>query len=103
VTLNGCSSGLSNQLTVILTGVETIGKEPSVSVYPNPVSDELIIEKSGNTKNLKFEIFNSSGQVVYSGNLTDKTIVQTAGFSKGFYIIRIENGINYDFKKIIKD
>jgi len=103
VTINGCTSDASNILTVIITGIETLGKDTQVEVYPNPVTDELIIKKTGNTKNLKFDIINSSGQIVYKGYLMDKTSVQMTGFSKGFYILRVENETNYDFKKIIKD
>ena len=103
VTLNGCASDLSNSLNVIITGIELPGKNMQVEVYPNPVTDELIIDKSGNTKKMKFEIITSSGKVVYNGALVEKTTVQMSGFSKGFYILRIENEAIYVFRKIIKD
>ncbi|MEN6352914.1 MAG: T9SS type A sorting domain-containing protein [Bacteroidales bacterium] len=102
VTVNGCASDISNIINVVLTGIELTGKDMPVKVYPNPVTNELIIEKIGNTETIKFEILNSSGQKVFRGNLVEKTFVQTSGFSSGVYIIKIENGKAFDFKKIIK-
>jgi hypothetical protein len=103
VTLNGCVSDVSNIINVILTGEEPVEQLLSVEVYPNPFRDELIIEKSGNLENLKFEIYNASGQIVYRGILVDKISVQTSGLSRGLYIIKIENGNNFEYKKVIKN
>lgn len=102
VTLNGCASDISNIIYVVLTGIELSEKNMPIKVYPNPVTNELTIEKAGNTENKKFEIINSSGRVVFSGTLLEKTVVQTSGFSSGVYIIKLENANTFDFKKIIK-
>jgi ligand-binding sensor domain-containing protein len=72
-------------------------------VYPNPVINELIIEFDGNTKKACFEILNSIGQVVFKGNLNEKTIVNTSNFAPGFYLIKLGNGKTFEFKKIIKE
>jgi hypothetical protein len=32
----------------------------------------------------------------------DKTVVQTTDFSPGVYLIKIENGKTFEFKKIVK-
>jgi len=58
-------------------------------VYPNPVKDVLILENKGNSENTKFEIFNSFGQKIYSGNFIDRTIIKTNEFIPGMYIIKI--------------
>jgi len=102
VTVNGCASDKSNIIYVTLTEIEPTGKAMPVKVYPNPVTNELIIEKAGNTKTIKFDIINSLGQTVFRGNLVEKTYVQTSDFSSGVYIIKLENGKGFDFKKIIK-
>jgi hypothetical protein len=42
------------------------------------------------------------GKVVSNGNMVEKTVVQTSDFSRGVYIIKIENGKSFDFIKVIK-
>ena len=103
VTLLGCSSDASNVLNVILTGIEVAENNKTIKVYPNPVSNELIIEIEGNNGKLNFEILNAIGQVVFKGNLVGKTTVQTSNFAPGVYLIKLENGKTFEFKKIIKE
>jgi hypothetical protein len=97
---------LTNQATisidVILTGVEPIGDNGTIQVYPNPVSDELIIEMEGGTDRTGFEILSSNGQIVFKGFLTEKTVVKTSGFTRGIYFLKIENRNTFEFKKFIK-
>jgi len=75
----------------------------NIKVYPNPVTNELTIELKGNTKKIDFEIINSLGQVVYNGNIVEKTVVQMANFAPGIYIIKFESGKTFEFKKIVKE
>ena len=75
----------------------------SLKCYPNPVTNELIIESIGNKEKINFEIFNSIGQSVYKGNLIEKTTVQTSSFTPGIYIIKLNNGKVFEFKKIVKE
>ena len=91
--------------TNILTnvGIDSIKNNKIFKVSPNPVNSELNIEFSGNTENIPFEILNTMGQVVYKGNLKEKTIVQTNNFAPGMYLIKLENGKTFEFKKIIKE
>jgi len=72
-------------------------------VYPNPISNELTIELKETTEMISFEIFNSIGQIMHKGSLVEKTVVQTKSFSPGVYVIKLENGKTYEFKKIIKE
>lgn len=103
VTLLGCSSDASNILNVIHTGIEVTENNKTIKIYPNPVSNELIIEIEGNNRKVNFEILNLIGQVVFKGNLTEKTVVQTSSFAPGVYVIKLENGKTFEFKKIVKE
>jgi len=87
----------------IPTGISPIEFAKSMKAYPNPVTNELTIELEGNTTKTNFEILNSLGQVVFSGNLIEKTIVQTASFASGVYMIKLKSGKSFEFKKIIKN
>jgi hypothetical protein len=86
----------------VATGIDFTKDNKSIRVYPNPVSYELIIEIEGGTEKTEFEILNSSGQKVFKGFLFEKIVVPTTDFSPGVYIIKIENGKTFDFKKIVK-
>ena len=97
----GCDSIV--QTTVHTTvGIYSNSFAKGLNIYPNPVTNELIIEIQGNNKTLNYEIVNSLGQVVYKGSLVEKTIVQLNSFGQGIYIIKIENENTFEFMKIIK-
>ncbi|NTW32574.1 MAG: T9SS type A sorting domain-containing protein [Bacteroidetes bacterium] len=100
---NGCSSLPSNTIHITNAGIANFENDETIIMYPNPVSDELIIEIKGNTKTTNFEISNSIGQIVFKGNMLDKTIVKTNGFAQGVYSIKFENSKAFEFKKIVKE
>ena len=103
VTTNGCSSNISNIIHIINTGISYNQRNKSIKVYPNPVSNELTLEIEDNTKLIYFEILNSIGQVIFKGDLLNKTTVETSTFAPGVYLIKLENGQLLEFKKIIKE
>ena len=103
VTLGGCKSDSSNIIYYNNTGIETNDNNATLRIYPNPVTNELTIVMNGNKVKVAFEIFNSIGQSIYKGNLIEKTIVQTSSFAPGVYVIKLNNGKVFEFKKIIKE
>lgn len=74
-----------------------------MNIYPNPVADQLVIERKGNKEKLTFEILTSAGQVVFRGEMIEKTIVQTSDFSPGVYIIKMEGRGVFEVRKVVKD
>ncbi len=103
VTDNGCSSAQSNLMNVVIIGIESLTYNKSIKVYPNPVSNELIIEIEDGTYKRDFEILNSLGQLVYKGSVIERTVVQTTNFSRGIYLIKFENVNTFEFKEIVKE
>jgi hypothetical protein len=101
VTQGSCSD-TSDCVQITNVGIASFSME-GIAIYPNPVSNELIIEIKENKEQTDFEILNSTGQVVYSGNIIQKTAVNTSKFSSGVYLIKIKNGTSFEFSKIIKD
>jgi hypothetical protein len=96
-------NSVSLQVDTLSTGVDPQEGYNSFIVYPNPVSDELNIEFKGNKVRRSFEIFNSIGQIIFKGTLLEKTIVQTTNFARGVYLVKLENGRSFEFKKILKE
>lgn len=74
-----------------------------INVYPNPFSNELTIEITGNNDVVNFEIIDAQGSLIYKGKLIEKTTVQTSSFASGVYLIKLENGSTFEFKKVIKE
>ena len=68
-------------INIIPTGIELTGNNSEIKVYPNPVYDELIIEIEGNKDRKDYEILNSIGNIVFKGNLSERTLVSTSNFS----------------------
>ncbi|MEI8202809.1 MAG: T9SS type A sorting domain-containing protein [Bacteroidota bacterium] len=74
----------------------------SITVFPNPVSDELAIEAKWNSETITFDIFNAIGQIIYKGSLVDKTVINTENFAAGMYLIRLDYGGRWIYKKVVK-
>ena len=100
VTSNGCASDPS--AASVVTGIDPVGINRSIKVYPNPVKNELIIESEGNTEKTEFVIVIMSGQLIYTGYLFEKVVIPTTGYSPGLYLIKLRSGKIIEFKKIVK-
>jgi hypothetical protein len=85
-----------------MNGINETESNNSLQLYPNPVSDELRIDLNDKNENLDFEILNSLGQVVLSGNLTENNVIKTSNFPSGLYLIKFENSRNLEVIKFIK-
>ncbi len=70
----------------------------SISIYPNPVKDILNISTSGN---YSYQIYSESGQMVMSGESTEKT-VNVQKLTAGLYVIKITQDGKTTNHKLIK-
>ena len=72
-----------------------------LTIYPNPVKDELIIETE---QGGQIEITNLLGEVVSKAFISrQKSTINTADFSAGVYFLKLNTGREIIVKKIIKD
>jgi hypothetical protein len=74
------------------TGIESVGLNNSVSIYPNPIHDNVTVTVDGKTENYYFNIYNIQGKLVRSVQGTTGTSlkVNTQDFSHGMYFYKIE-------------
>jgi hypothetical protein len=82
------------------------GKDLQVNIYPNPANDIINLELDMNGfDELKLEIINSRGQVLYNSKLYSdrfyKEIINISGYSKGIYYIKISNSELIHISKVI--
>ena len=93
--VGGCAGAAgacdSLQITVNPVAISNLrGEEESVSVYPNPASDYLILSNA--EKNSLFTLQSVSGQVVVSGIIvSDKHSIDVRGIAKGVYFLSVRN------------
>ncbi len=83
---NGCTTGN--------TGITEINNTFEVSIIPNPMSDEGIIQfNNQNNQSFNFEIFDVNGKVVYQkNNINDNIIIiPSKSLSQGVYYYRLYN------------
>lgn len=80
---NDCSLGIGEQ-----------GQEVGMSVFPNPVDNELTVSTFGVSGNPSLYITDVSGKVVYESRGTNLQIIQMSAFQSGVYFISmLENGV----------
>lgn len=73
------------------------------SIYPNPVTEWLILETDPALTGESFMLYNLQGNVVYQSIITDvKTIIDFKSFPEGMYILQINNGNTIYREKIVK-
>ncbi|MPM30014.1 hypothetical protein SDC9_76556 [bioreactor metagenome] len=94
----GLCTDTSECVTISTVGIENQAAA-QIRLYPNPVTDKLVIEYPENDKNTAFIIQNVTGQIVFRGDLVEKTIVSTEELAPGTYVIRFENNTVMQFIK----
>jgi hypothetical protein len=72
-----------------------------IVLYPNPCQNELHIALKSIENSTKYEVFDSMGQIVQSGNIEpNNSTINTSGFSQGFYIISINGDTHQRFQVV---
>jgi hypothetical protein len=85
-----------------ITGINDIPADQKFTIFPNPARDFVEIDFDQDFEGL-IEVYSERGQKVYSQQGNDKiNIINTAGFSKGIYFIKIHQDDKINTQKIIK-
>jgi hypothetical protein len=83
---NGCTS---ESLPVVITSVQDNLALAGVSVYPNPVADELVIESQNKAR---LAVYNATGEKVVDAlelQAGEKQTVDTRAWAQGIYVIEL--------------
>jgi len=100
----GCT-GLSNG--VLITTVSSLNVGQGLSLYPNPVSDELTVSflsQQSNQREIEIIITNTVGEEMYRKMLQKSGMVYSIsmnGFSNGVYQLHISDGTTIFNKKFV--
>jgi PKD repeat protein len=102
---NDCEADASSRIFV--SGCLDISEEEInlFSIYPNPASDYILIERDSPSEYTQIEILNTTGQVVYTKTVFDFPItIQIKDWARGTYFIRFadEKGKSTGKKVVIQ-
>lgn len=83
----------SYNLSNCTVGINELNSESLlISVFPNPANQIAIVNSSDNNM-LPFEVINVIGKTILSGELHQKTEINTSTFSQGIYFIKVNNKV----------
>jgi len=74
--------------------------QPSVKIYPNPVSDTLYIELSGNEPSVG-KIYSMHGKLIREFSMTGKSQISVQELNSGVYILEINSNNQVSRQKLI--
>lgn len=101
----GCSSSyLITQNVTSCVGVIEIYGNNNISIYPNPISNQLKIDIYTDLDNLKLELYNAIGELILSTVIhKDQNIIDVSFLNSGLYFAKITSeNKNIFVQKIIK-
>lgn len=83
------------------TSTSPIKSLKQVFAYPNPTSNNLILQFEKPLQNLEISIFNSNGQKVL--NIYDKTEIDLSHLPNGIYFIKVNSNQENKMLKVVKN
>ena len=96
--------------TIIVTfdpcsGINEVNDNVTISVVPNPSNGMFYLTVNGMDGNAVMEIYDITGQNIYSESVNGSGIVSKpidlTGFAKGMYFVRVSNGTITHTEKLI--
>ncbi|MCX6235447.1 MAG: DUF5060 domain-containing protein [Bacteroidetes bacterium] len=100
------TDGLSKitDFSPVITKINETAAFGKISIYPNPVSDALLVEISNIEETTTFGIYTSDGHLVGNGYLNPgRSIIKFDTLAEGIYIIEFKNSRQSICKKIIRE
>ncbi len=102
VTIDGCSSDMSNVMEVVNFSIEDLDDFGTLHVYPNPNTGEFYVELPNTMKNALMTISSVEGQIVYTKQIEQhETIHVDLEMPKGLYFIELIGNDRVFRKKVI--
>lgn len=100
----GCIASKVYTVEVIdCTALDEMNQTAGILLFPNPVLNKLTVKLTGNLK-VNVSVMNLSGEKLWSENVSDDMIfIDTTGWPKGVYFMRIEGDAIQKSIKIIRE
>jgi hypothetical protein len=69
--------------------IKSIISSDDIKIYPNPVSDELVVHTGAATP-ITIGLYDFSGRKILNTTATNKSSIDTKNFSSGVYVLEIK-------------
>jgi hypothetical protein len=103
VSTSSCSSTseVATLFVEVVLGIDALTN--TVSIYPNPTTDQIIIDANSSMIGSIYQVYNSTGILVLSGKIhSDLLMISLQEFPVGMYLLTLENNLNKSIK-IVKN
>jgi hypothetical protein len=97
--LPGCPDLTSNEVNVVITALEPTDDDEELRLYPNPVSDRLMVSYApvSSSTQVSISLYNAQGQVLLNQTLRKELgvfthTIQVSTYSTGLYFVRLTDG-----------
>jgi hypothetical protein len=81
---------------------ENLSINKTVEIYPNPTSQKIFIKNKNLSKNLKFTLTDLNGKILFETK-NSVSEINLERFSKGIYLLNVENKSEKQIFKIMKE
>ena len=88
------------KVTNVVNGISNYTKEESISIYPNPTSDQFFIDANTNDK-ITIDLFDVNGSHVFSKTVNDKSNINVATLDNGIYTLTVKSVDRVTNKKLV--
>jgi hypothetical protein len=99
-TVSGSARGSANSFTVVGLKENTLDAN-AITIYPNPVKDNLNIVINGSVAGKEIELYDQLGRLVLYSDTTNNIDVST--LKSGIYILQIKTDRGIAQKKLVKE
>jgi hypothetical protein len=85
----------------ICEGIHEIQNENLITVYPNPASDKLFVQRNNPGDKQQIEIFNYTGKVYYNRSDFTDTTIDIREFPNGLYLLKYSSNKQFAVKRFV--
>ena len=89
-------SGTSSSTFVIIASLTDLG-DGSISLFPNPMTEQAVLQLEGFEGVISIELFDTQGRLIRSEqgiSSKGKVIIKREGLSAGQYVLKVSDGTN---------
>lgn len=77
--------------STIMSGIEKTNQNKPINVFPNPSNSVIYINSNEDSYGKTFVLFNTNGQVLKKGNISNSSSINLSEFPNGIYFIQVGN------------
>ena len=81
------------EITIVEVGVSDRLVTLEAAVYPNPVTDRLVLRVDDTEAALRYTLTDANGRAIAADNITDaQTNIEMGNLTQGVYFLRVDDG-----------